>query len=490
MSDEKDISYEEDVKKTTITTTSTSDEVQVETETTEKSEEEKEYLRKLNWIVLPFAGMTIFLNFCDKSALSVGPVLGLNADLGLTGQEFSLLGSLFYLGHLVYQLPNQFMLQRVPHARYLGVLLCIWGLVMTLTALTQNFAQMAACRFLLGLFEAAAMPTLYLVTSILYRRSEQTLVFGFITLCNGVGAAVGSAIAYGIAHMGHPNGIQNWRWNHYIFGALTILHGFIVYFFMVDTPKHKKLKLTPAEERIADARMKDNAVTQHREFKYAQIWECLKEARWYLLVIAAFCISMQNGGMLVYSTTFTMALGFSPLDSMLLQIPSGFASSLGVLAAMLIARKTGQLLYTGIGLLIIGMIGLVLLCAIPEGEVKLLGFYLSWAGTGAYSLLLTYVGNNAKGYTKKIFYNGCIVAAYTLGNFAGPLMMVEHEAPRYLSGVGGYLAGFGVAAIAFLIVRIQAARTNKKRIANGAVGDVNLALDLTDQEDEQFLYRV
>ena len=58
-----------------------------------------------------------------------------------------------------------------------------------MSALTTNFSQLGACRFLLGLFEAAAMPTLYLVTSILYRRSEQTLVFGFITLCNGVGAA-------------------------------------------------------------------------------------------------------------------------------------------------------------------------------------------------------------------------------------------------------------------------------------------------------------
>ncbi|KAI7850280.1 major facilitator superfamily domain-containing protein [Circinella umbellata] len=459
-------------------------------ENTEKSEEEKEYLRKLNWIVLPFAGMTIFLNFCDKSALSVGPILGLNAELKLDGQQFSWLGSLFYLGHLIYQLPNQFILQRVMHAKYLGVLLVIWGFVMMMSALTTNFSQLAACRFLLGLFEAAAMPTLYLVTSILYRRSEQTLVFGFITLCNGVGAAIGSAIAFGIAHMGNPRGITNWRWNHYIFGGLTIIHGALVFLFMVDTPKNKKLKLTPAQERVAEKRMLDNAVTQHKQFKFYQIYEALSEIRFYLLFIAAFAISMQNGGMLVYSTTFTMALGFSPLDSMLLQIPSGLASSLGVLSAMLIAKKTRSLLYTGIGLLIVGMVGLVILLAIPEGEVKLLGFYLSWAGTGAYSLLLTYVGNNVKGYTKKIFYNGCIVAAYTLGNFTGPLMMIEHEAPRYMSGIGGYLAGFGVAAIAYLIVRIQAGRINKKRMANGASNNIDLSVDTTDKEDEQFLYRL
>ena len=58
------------------------------------------------------------------------------------------------------------------------------------TGACQTFSQMAACRFLLGLFEAAAMPTLYLITATLYRRTEQPMLFGFITLCNGVGAGI------------------------------------------------------------------------------------------------------------------------------------------------------------------------------------------------------------------------------------------------------------------------------------------------------------
>ena len=85
---------------------------------------------------------------------------------------------------------------------------------------------------------------------------------------------------------------------------------------MVDTPKNKKLKLTPAQERVAENRMLDNAVTQHKQFKFDQIYEALSEIRFYLLFIAAFAISMQNGGMLVYSTTFTMALGFSVSDKL------------------------------------------------------------------------------------------------------------------------------------------------------------------------------
>ena len=57
------------------------------------------------------------------------------------------------------------------------------------TGACNTFSQVAAMRFLLGLCEAAAMPTLYLITAILYRRKEQHVLFGYITLSNGVGAA-------------------------------------------------------------------------------------------------------------------------------------------------------------------------------------------------------------------------------------------------------------------------------------------------------------
>lgn len=87
------------------------------------------------------------------------------------------------------------------------------------------------------------------------------------------------------------------------------------------------------------------------------------------------------------------------------------ASALGVVVAVLLARVTKQMIYSAMAMMIVGIIGLVILIAIPDGEIKLLGYYLSWAGTGSYALLLTYVGNNAKGLTKKIFYNSSVMVA-------------------------------------------------------------------------------
>lgn len=45
------------------------------------------------------------------------------------------------------------------------------------------------------------------------------------------------------------------------------------------------------------------------------------------------------------------------------------------------------------------------------------------------------VGSNVSGYTKKIFYNGSVVAATIIGQFIGPLVMLERDKPRYVTGM-------------------------------------------------------
>lgn len=134
------------------------------------------------------------------------------------------------------------------------------------------------------------------------------------------------------------------------------------------------------------------------------------------------------------------------------------------------------------------MIGLILLLAIPSGGVKLLGYYLSWASTGSYALIITMIGNNVKGYTKKIFYNGSLMCFYTIGNFCGPLMMVAKQAPRYLGGIGGFLGGYVVALICYIIMRIWMSRENKRRLANLTGEPCDIYQDLTDREDKNFIY--
>jgi MFS family permease len=70
---------------------------------------------------------------------------------------------------------------------------------------------MVAMRFLLGIFEAGVYPSLTLLVSTLYRRSEQAARLGAFWICNGVALVLGGLISYGIQQM-NSNGIPKWKW--------------------------------------------------------------------------------------------------------------------------------------------------------------------------------------------------------------------------------------------------------------------------------------
>jgi ACS family allantoate permease-like MFS transporter len=79
---------------------------------------------------------------------------------------------------------------------------------------------------------------------------------------------------------------------------------------LVDSPQSKYLRLTEEEKKIVELRTQDNAVVMERTVKVSHYWESVKEIRYYLVVLAAFCNNLSNGGLVVFSTPFVATLGF------------------------------------------------------------------------------------------------------------------------------------------------------------------------------------
>lgn len=114
-------------KKTTSVCSRSDDESEIPFQ---KSKAEQKLVKKINMALLPFVGAIIFIQFVDKSTLGISAVLGIIQDTGLTGSQYSWLGSFFYLGFITFQLPNNYFLQKFPISKYLGTLLILWGVVM------------------------------------------------------------------------------------------------------------------------------------------------------------------------------------------------------------------------------------------------------------------------------------------------------------------------------------------------------------------------
>ncbi|KAI8059810.1 major facilitator superfamily domain-containing protein [Thamnidium elegans] len=454
-----------------------------------KSAEEKAFLKKLNWRVLPVVFLIIFIQFCDKSALSVAAVLGIREDAGMTDDQFAWLGSIFYLGFLFCQVPNNYLIQKFPVGRYLGVMLVIWGIIMGATAACNTYPQLMALRFLLGLFEGVTYPCVYIVMNTLYRRSEQSACWGFLGVGTGMGTVFGVVIAYGLSHMDGVGGFRAWRWGYIVFGILTVLIGFITFFCLIDDPHHKLLRLTEKEKEIVEERSRDNCVVKVLEIKRDQIWEAVKEPRLWLLITANMLNCLQNGGLITFSTLLVEGLGFSSFVAILLQIPNGVAAAAFAMGFVWLATRTKKITFSAIAASLVSLLGCVLMATVP-GTPKLAGFYLTWAMTGVGALIQTLVSNNVSGYTKRVFYNSMGMVAMTVGNFIGPLMMTGDQAPTYSGAMIGYsISNVGIITCLFSVYFILK-KGNKSRLEHATTTETDIYLDLTDKADKNFVYKL
>ncbi|KAI8070371.1 major facilitator superfamily domain-containing protein [Gongronella butleri] len=458
---------------------------------------EKKLRRKIMLVVLPLVWASIFVNFVDKAMLSVAAVNGLLKDTQITPDQYSWVSSIIYLGYLVYQLPNNILIQRVPLGKYLGALLLLWGASVLATAFTHNFAQLMVTRFILGLFESGAYPVIYILLNRLFRRSEQPFVYAFMMASSGTGTIVGTVIGYSLTLtmngkvFGNLGPWNAWRWGYFIYGIVTMFIGILVSIFLTDNPYSKWFRLSEDEKKIVAERVKDNMVARTHKIKRSQIWEAAKEFRFWANNITYFLLSMQNAGMVAYSVLLVQSLGFSSVQSTLLQIPSGALAAVFALIASLLIRITGQRIYVCCLCMFIAIIGFIILLTNKTIAGQLAGYYVSWAYVGAMATQLNIVGSNVGGYSKKIMYNGSYVVFGTLGSFVGPQIM---KSDNYIGGYIGFIAGNAVGVILLLLIRWQMARVNNKRLANPvpppALDEDGQMPDLTDVENNAYIYKL
>ncbi|KAG0163725.1 hypothetical protein DFQ28_011303 [Apophysomyces sp. BC1034] len=454
------------------------------------SAEERAFVRKIDLLILPIICTINFMQFLDKTTINYAAMLDFNTDLNIDKDQYNVIASIFYLGYLVYQVPNNYLLQVVPVGRYIGLIVFIWGAILLCHGFGHTFSQMVAMRFLLGLFEAGIYPALTLLVATFYRRAEQPTRLGIVWLCNGFAMILGGAITYGIKTMPDNHGLAGWRWIMFILGGITCLLGIVAFFFLIDNPKSKYLHLNAEQEILVEERTRDNAVVRTTVIKRDQIIEALKETRLWAFCFACLAFNLGNGGLTIYSSQITHAFGFNEYESILLAMPVGALDIFFILLGVYLVYKLNQTLYVACAVMCTGTLGMLLMIVIPDQKYKLIGQYITYSYTPTYVLMLASISNNVSGYTKKIFYNGVMMIFYTVGNFLGPYVMAPRFLPTYVGSFVIYICANMIGVVLLLVARWRMAIVNRQRLARNTGVITNVEDDLTDVQDPNFVYRL
>lgn len=128
----------------------------------------KRLVRKIDLVIMPLLAGTYVLQYIDKQAMSYAAVFDLLTDTGITQDQYGWFTSIFYLAYLFAEYPWMWLAQKTYLAKVVGACVFVWGSVLMITAACSNFGGLAACRFILGVFEAPVTTCFMLVVAMWY----------------------------------------------------------------------------------------------------------------------------------------------------------------------------------------------------------------------------------------------------------------------------------------------------------------------------------
>lgn len=202
-------------------------------------------LRKRWLFLLPAVFVTYSLAYLDRANYGFGAAAGLAATLHITGSQSALLGSLFFLGYFLFQVPGIAYARRRNVSKLIFYALLAWGALAALTGIIQTFWLLAIDRLLLGVAESLIFPAMLLLLTNWFTRRERSRANAILILGNPGTILWMSAITGFLIHS------FGWQITFVIEGAPSIVWAFVWLLIVRDRPEKASWMSTEASLHLS-----------------------------------------------------------------------------------------------------------------------------------------------------------------------------------------------------------------------------------------------
>ncbi|KAI5363056.1 Putative major facilitator superfamily, MFS transporter superfamily [Septoria linicola] len=463
----------------------------------EDSEGMKRLVKRVDWMLMPLLCGTFLLQYIDKQSLSYAAVFDLFPTTHTTQDQYSWLISLFYFGYLVAEWPASYIAQKLPTGKVVSITVIVWGSILMLMAACQNFAGLAACRFLLGCFESMITPVFMMIVGQWYQRKEQPARAGLFYCFNGVGASTGGILFFAV---GQAKGFDVWRSIFILAGGMTVCWGVLLLFFLPDNIMDAK-RFSNQEKAMLIARSQQNQTgVFSKKIKIVQVKEALVDPQIWLLFFFVLLNETVNGGLANFSKLIIKGLANG--DALLTTaygIPTGCFQVAFVFSGPWLAGRFKNIRTYIMPLYVCPtIIATALLWQLPHtaehNKGLLICNYIAGSYVASLVIALQLPANNVGGYTKRVTATAFVFLAYCAGNIIGPHCFLASEAPTYSTGCTVTMCCAAGQVVLSFCIRALLIRRNKKRDELYGPAPAGQALtegmieDKTDFENPNFRY--
>ncbi|KAJ5062194.1 pantothenate transporter liz1 [Bipolaris maydis] len=287
---------------------------------------EKRLRRKIDTRLMPMVILMYIMNYLDRNNIAAVRLAGLQDELNLSSVQYETIISILFVGYILMQVPSNLFLNKFGKpALYLPACMVVWGTISGATAACQNFGGLIACRFFLGVVEAAYFPGCLFYLSAWYTRKE--LGFRTAALYSGslISGAFGGLITAGIkANMDGTHGLRAWRWVFIIEGSITVGMALSAFWILPNFPLTTSW-LTDEERQLAVFRLEEDIgeedwVSSEAQTFFQGLKLALVDIKTWILTIMLLSI-VSSASVTNFFPTVVKTLGYSNTETLLLTAP-------------------------------------------------------------------------------------------------------------------------------------------------------------------------
>lgn len=248
----------------------------------------KSAIRKVAIRLVPFVALMFFINYLDRTAIGFAAPNGMNDDLALSAAQFGFASGVFFIGYIILEVPSNLALHKFGARRWLARIMVTWGIVALLFTWVQNFEQLVALRFFLGVAEAGFFPGAILFLSLWVPSQYRGRILMLFYLAQPLTTVIGAPLAGALIQQhGTFFGLEGWRFMFMGVAIPAIVVGIIAWFYLKDKPSDAKWLTLEEQTWLTGALEKERAATQGDQ-KHVSVRHAFRSGRVWILSFIYF----------------------------------------------------------------------------------------------------------------------------------------------------------------------------------------------------------
>ncbi|GKT70261.1 vitamin H transporter protein [Colletotrichum tofieldiae] len=455
--------------------------VVVDTQTISDATAEKRLIRKIDILMMPGLALAYFTHTLDRANLGNAKTDGIEDDLKMKGNQFSLLLVLFYIPYALFNIPWTILAKKYNSSLIIPIAIAIWGACTLGAAGATNFAGIMATRIVMGAVEAAYKPCEVYYLSLFYTRKEMGFRVCWIGQMGFIAGAVSGLISWSVFRWNgklHVNqdptrrnsclmltSIQGWQYLFIIEGAITIAVAVFLYLFAPRSPE-KCRWFTDEDRRLAKLRLEQDSQDQDKKFRWEDAKKQLQHWQTWAFAFLALMYGVGVASSSNFLPTLVKRLTKDATKANLYTVGPNLTASVCQLTITWFSDRYQQRASISCGTLVISLLAWILLGTLDLVEHERVGYFITYLITFATfvpsNLVPVWLASNIPTTTGRAIALGLNYMAMNLAGIISSMVFRSEDAPVYRPALITVGVTQGIFIVACLALRQYYVRLNEK----------------------------